>query len=125
MTVSTALRRPAALIAVVCLVEVLTMAGFAAYWSLLPVLQPAWQMSNAMAGWLSGAFFGGYVLAVPLLSAMTDRVDARKIVIVGAALSALGLAGLALFASGFSSALPWRVIAIVSPRSTELRSCAR
>ena len=95
----------------VCLVEVLTMAGFAAYWSLLPVLQPGWHMSNAMAGWLSGAFFGGYVLAVPFLSAMTDRVDARHVVILGAALSAVGLAGLALFADGFWSALPWRAIA--------------
>ena len=111
MKASAALRRPAALLAVVCLVEVLTMAGFAAYWSLLPVLQPAWQMSNAMAGWLSGAFFGGYVLAVPFLTAMTDRIDARRIVILGAALSALGLVGLALFADGFWSALPWRVIA--------------
>ena len=36
------LRRPAALVAVLCLAEVLAMAGFAAYWSLLPVLQPAW-----------------------------------------------------------------------------------
>ena len=111
MTLAAALRRPAALIALVCLTEVLTMAGFATYWSLLPVLQPAWQMSNALAGWLSGAFFGGYVLAVPLLSAITDRVDALRIVILGAALSALGLAGLALFADGFWSALPWRVIA--------------
>ena len=87
------------------------MAGFAAYWSLLPVLQPAWQMNNSMAGFLSGAYFGGYVLAVPFLTAMTDRVDARHVVILGMALSALGLAGIALFADGFWSALPWRVIA--------------
>ena len=49
-----ALRRPSALVAVVCLSEVLAMTGFAAYWSLLPVLQPAWQMNNSMAGFLSG-----------------------------------------------------------------------
>ena len=87
------------------------MTGFATYWSLLPVLQPAWHMNNTTAGFLSGAFFGGYVLAVPFLTAMTDRVDARHVVILGMALSALGLAGLALFANGFWSALPWRVIA--------------
>ena len=104
-------RRPPALIAVMCLAEVLAMTGFAAYWSLLPVLQPEWHMSNAMAGWLSGAFFGGYVLAVPFLTAMTDRVDARHVVILGALLSAGGLAGLAFLATDFWSALPWRVIA--------------
>ena len=87
------------------------MTGFAAYWSLLPVLQPAWDMSNASAGWLSGAFFGGYVLAVPFLTAMTDRVDARHVFILGAMLSSAALVGLALLATGFWSALPWRVVA--------------
>ena len=105
------MRRPAALIAVMCLTEVLAMTGFAAYWSLLPVLQPAWHMSNATAGWLSGAFFGGYVLAVPLLTAITDRVDARYVSILGALISAGALVGLALLATGFWSALPWRVLA--------------
>ena len=104
-------RRPVALIAVMCLAEVLAMTGFAAYWSLLPVLQPEWHMSNTMAGWLSGAFFGGYVLVVPFLTAMTDRVDARYVFILGAVLSAGGLVGLAFLATGFWSALPWRVIA--------------
>ena len=104
-------RRPLALIAVMCLAEVLAMTGFAAYWSLLPVLQPEWQMSNTMAGWLSGAFFGGYVLVVPFLTAMTDRVDARYVFILGAVLSAGGLVGLAFLATDFWSALPWRVIA--------------
>ena len=87
------------------------MTGFAAYWSLLPVLQPAWDVSNASAGWLSGAFFGGYVLAVPFLTAMTDRVDARHVFILGAMLSSAALVGLALLATGFWSALPWRVVA--------------
>ena len=105
------LRRPPALIAVLCLAEVFTMTGFAAYWSLLPVLQPAWDMNNTAAGWLSGAFFGGYVLAVPFLTALTDRVDARHVYILGALLSAGALVGLAFLATGFWSALPWRVIA--------------
>ena len=111
MIAQAVLRRPPALIAVMCLAEVCAMTGFAAYWSLLPVLQPAWGMSNASAGWLSGAFFGGYVLAVPFLTAMTDRVDARHVFVLGALLSAGALVGLAFLATGFWSALPWRVIA--------------
>ncbi len=105
------LRRPPVLISVMCLAEVLAMTGFAAYWSLLPVLQAEWHMTNARAGWLSGAFFGGYVFVVAFLTAMTDRVDARYVFILGAALSAAGLVGLAFLATGFWSALPWRVIA--------------
>ena len=105
------LRRPPALVAVLCLAEVLAMTGFAAYWSLLPVLQPAWGMNNTAAGWVSGAYFGGYVLVVPFLTAMTDRVDARYVFVLGALLSAGGLVGLTFLATGFWSALPWRVIA--------------
>ena len=105
------LRRPTALIAALCVAEVFAMTGFATYWSLLPVLQPAWDMNNATAGWLSGAFFGGYVLAVPFLTAMTDRVDARHVFILGAVLSAGALIGMSFLATGFWSALPWRVIA--------------
>ena len=105
------LRRPWALIGALCLAEVFAMTGFATYWSLLPVLQPAWDMNNATAGWLSGAFFGGYVLAVPFLTAMTDRVDARHVFILGAVLSAGALIGMSFLATGFWSALPWRVIA--------------
>jgi len=104
-------RRGWLLILVVCFSEALMMTGFSAYWSLLPVLQPAWGMNNALAGWLSGIFFGGYVLAVPFLAAITDRIDARLVVLLGATLAAVGLAGMALFADGFWSALPWRVIA--------------
>ena len=55
-------QRPLVLVAVMCVALVFAMAGFSAYWSLQPVLQPAWQMSNVTVGWLSGAFFGGYVL---------------------------------------------------------------
>ena len=104
-------QRPLVLVAVMCVALVFAMAGFSAYWSLQPVLQPAWQMNNVTAGWLSGAFFGGYVLAVPFLTAITDRVDARFVFISGAVLSAAALVGLAFMATGFWSALPWRVIA--------------
>jgi MFS family permease len=31
------------------------------------------------AGWISSAFFAGYVAAVPLLVGLTDRFDARRI----------------------------------------------
>ncbi|MDA0219137.1 MAG: MFS transporter [Proteobacteria bacterium] len=99
------------LILVVCVSEALMMTGFSAYWSLLPVLQPAWSMNNALAGWLSGVFFGGYVVAVPFLAAITDRIDARLIVLLGAALAAAGLLGMALLADGFWTALPWRIVA--------------
>ena len=58
-------------------------------------LIPEWHLTGAQAGLLSGSGAAGYMLAVPLLSTLTDRIDARKILIAGSALS--------LFATGLWS----------------------
>jgi len=103
--------KPVLLVALLCLTQTLAMAGFSTYWSLLPVLQPAWEMSNEQAGWVSGLLFGGYVLAVPFLVAVTDHRDARGIVLIGCGLTFTGLVGMGLLADGFWSALVWRAVA--------------
>ena len=40
------------------------MAGFAAYTTMLPVLQRDWALSNSEAGLISGIFFAGYVVVI-------------------------------------------------------------
>lgn len=88
-----------------CLAEALAMSGFAAYPALLPVLRQAWQMSGTQAGLVGGAFFFGYMLAVPLLSGLTDRVDARRVFATSCALAAAGSIGFGLLAQGVVSGL--------------------
>ena len=44
--------------------------------ALLPVFIEAWSLSNTEAGWLTGVWAGAYVLAVPVLVSLTDRIDA-------------------------------------------------
>jgi MFS family permease len=100
-------RSPLALVAVFCAAETLTMAGFALVPSLLPELTAQWGLSATAGGWLSGIFFLGYILAVPLLVSLTDRLDARRVYLASAALSGFALAGFALFARDFASALGW------------------
>src|SRR2546423_4636094 len=53
-------------------------------------LIPEWKLSGAQAGLLAGSGAGGYMLAVPFLATLTDRIDARKILIAGSAGCALG-----------------------------------
>lgn len=77
----------------------------------IPVLQPLWGLSNAEAGWVSGIFYLGYVMAVAVLVPLTDRVEARRIYLAGALIAALSAAGFAFFADGFWSACLWRVTA--------------
>jgi MFS family permease len=94
------LRSPARLIAWVCTAHVLSMTGFATYPALLPVLQREWAMSNTGAGLVSGLFFAGYMAAVPVLTALTDRLDARRIYLVASLVAAAGTAGFAFLAHG-------------------------
>ena len=88
-----------------CVAEVFSMTGFAAYTTLLPVLQREWSLSNSEAGLISGVYFAGYVAATPILTSLTDRFDSRQIYSFACLLSFLGAAGFTLFAGGIWGAL--------------------
>jgi predicted MFS family arabinose efflux permease len=66
-------------------------------------LIPEWHLSGAQAGLLAGSGAAGYMLTVPVLATLTDRIDARKILIAGSTLSALGTLLFGMFASGLWS----------------------
>src|SRR5438034_8124337 len=78
------------LAAVLCVAEVLTMTGVSTYVALLPVLRADWRTTNTLAGAISGAFFAGYMVAVPVLVSLTDRMAARRIYVCGCAALAAG-----------------------------------
>jgi len=78
--------------------------------ALLPVLIPAWALSNTEAGWISGIYYAAYTLVVPLLSSLTDRVDPKRIYLGSVALTAVAFAGFAWVATGFWSALAFRAL---------------
>jgi MFS family permease len=86
------------------------MLGFSTYAALLPQLRDEWGMSNAEAGVVSGMFFAGYIGTVSLWTALTDRVDARKVYVAGSLLAATGSAGFGLIAAGFASAVLFQVL---------------
>lgn len=92
------------LIAWVCLAHVASMLCYAIYPTLLPQLQREWDASNSAAGLISGMFFAGYMASVPVLSGLTDRIDARRVYVASSLLCACGCLGFALFAQGVWSA---------------------
>jgi len=102
--------RPARLVALMCVAEVLSMTGFSAYPAHLAQLREAWQMSGTQAGFVGGAFFFGYMLAVPFLSGATDRIDARSVFALSCGLAALGTAGFALLAHGPLGGALWQAV---------------
>src|SRR5947199_2644114 len=64
-------------------------------------LIPEWHLSGAQAGLLAGSGAAGYMLTVPVLATLTDRIDARKILTTGSAVSALrSMAAFSVLAAG-------------------------
>ncbi len=90
------------------------MSSIANFPALLPTFQDAWCLSHTAAGWINAAYYGGYMVLVSLLVSLTDRMDARKIMGMGAILGVVAALGYALFATGFWSALALRFLAGIS-----------
>jgi len=68
-------------------------------------LIPQWHLSASEAGLMASSFAIGYMLAVPVLTALTDRMDARVILLAGSAVSGLATFAFGLLAEGLLSAM--------------------
>jgi predicted MFS family arabinose efflux permease len=101
-----------------CLAEIGGLLPISAFPALVPGFVAEWRLSNAEAGWISGIYYLGYMLVVPFLMSATDRIDAKRVFVLGAAISALAAFGYALFAAGFWSAMAWRALAGVGLAGT-------
>ncbi len=76
-------------------------------------LIPQWDLSATQAGLMASSFALGYMLAVPFLTALTDRMDARSILLTGSAVSGLATFSFGLFADGLWSAIAiWAISGI-------------
>jgi len=109
---------PISLLVILCISQVLAMAGFANFAVLLNELSTQWALSSTQAGWISGIYFAGYVVAVPFLVGLTDVVDARRIYLFGLLCGIVGSVGFGLFADGFLSAMVFRFLAGISLAGT-------
>lgn len=67
-------------------------------------LMPPWGLGGAEAGLMASAYAFGYMLAVPVLTTLTDRVDARLILLAGSIASGLATMAFGQFAEGLWSA---------------------
>jgi MFS family permease len=84
----------------------------AGFWpALLPQMMQLWRLSNSEAGWITAIFFGTYMVSVPLLVTLTDRIDAKRVYLFGVACTVAGHLLFGLFADGFWSALATRALA--------------
>lgn len=94
-----------------CAAEILTLAAFAMFPALQPLLRAEWGLSNTAAGWISGIYYAGYTLAVPVLTGLTDHVDPRRVWLASAALTAVAALLFATLADGLPGAIVCQLLA--------------
>ena len=101
----------ARLVAIVCAAQVFVQLG-AGYWPvLLPDLMGRWSLSNSEAGWITSAFYAAYMVCVPVLVTLTDRIDAKRVYLFGVGSTLVAHLAFGLLADGFWSALALRALA--------------
>lgn len=99
------------LVMLLCLAEVLCMSGFLTFPALLPGFLEEWSLTNTEAGWINGIYFAAYMLGVPVLVALTDRVDPRRVYAFSAFLTLASAVGFGWLAEGFWTATWFRALA--------------
>jgi predicted MFS family arabinose efflux permease len=104
-------RSGARLVAIVCTAQVFVQIG-AFYWpALLPQMMQRWSLSNSEAGWITSSFYAAYMLAVPVLVTLTDRIDAKRVYLFGVGCTVAAHLSFGLLADGFWSAMTLRALA--------------
>ena len=100
----------ARLVAIVCVAQVLVQIG-AFFWpALLPGMMPLWGLTNSEAGWITAIFYAAYLVAVPILVTLTDRIDAKLVYLFGVGCTITGHLLFGLYADGFWPALATRAL---------------
>src|SRR5215467_10428826 len=110
ITSETFTRSPVRLVAAVCAAQVLVQIG-AFFWpALLPGMMQLWHLSNSEAGWITASFYGAYMVCVPVLVTLTDRIDPKRVYLFGVGSTVAGHLLFTLLAEGFWSALTVRAL---------------
>mgnify|MGYP001480598419 CR=1 FL=1 len=98
------------LVIMICVAQVLVQIG-AFFWpALLPDMMPLWSLSNSEAGWITAIFYGAYMLSVPVLVTLTDRLDPKSVYLFGVGTTIIGHLAFGIYAEGFWSAMATRAL---------------
>ncbi|PIW26773.1 MAG: MFS transporter [Rhodospirillales bacterium CG15_BIG_FIL_POST_REV_8_21_14_020_66_15] len=101
---------PVLITVIMCLTMVACLIDVFVFATLIKTFEAEWALTKAEQGWISGIYFAGYTATVPVLMAVTDRIDARRVHLSGSLIIALGALAFALFAEGFWTALIFRTL---------------
>jgi len=74
-------------------------------------LIPEWRLSYSEGGLMAASYAAGYMFAVPVLTTLTDRIDARWILFWGSLLSGLATVAFGIMAHDLRSAIVFSMLA--------------
>ena len=96
------------------------MAGFISFPALQPEFQRLWTLSDSEAEFISGIYFAGYVIAVPLVSGLTDRLVSAALwrFVQGAAFGGSYMPGLRTLSEAVPAQRQGTAIAVFTARFT-------
>ena len=83
---------------------------FMSFAGALPLLQAEWGLSNVQAGIIQSAGQVGYILAVLIISSLTDYIDSKHIIVAGALWAGISNLLFAMFAQDTASAAILRAL---------------
>ncbi|HKU95065.1 MAG TPA: MFS transporter [Vineibacter sp.] len=110
MATVTHVASPGRLVAIVCGAQIMVQIG-AYFWpALLPDMMQRWALSNTQAGWITAIFYAAYMVSVPILVTLTDRIDPKRVYLFGVGCSAIGHVLFGAVAEGFWSAMAARAL---------------
>ncbi|MDE0727419.1 MAG: MFS transporter [Alphaproteobacteria bacterium] len=101
----------ARLVTLICTAQVLAQIGAYTWPALLPQFIPLWDLDYSQAGWITATFYLAYMLSVPILVTLTDRIDPRRVYLFGVGCTIFGHLLFAFWADGFWSATTARAVA--------------
>lgn len=93
-----------------CLAQCFIMLVFINYSAVLPLLKQEWGMNNTMAGSIFSVYQLGYIASGVLLSALTDRINTKRIFLLSALWSGTANLLFALYAHDYLSAMLLRAL---------------
>ena len=100
------------LVAVMCVAQLGSLLPHVTLPSVMPgFLIAEWNLSYAQGGLMAASYAAGYMLAVPVLTTLTDRIDARWILFWGSLVSGAGTVLFGLFANDLPSAIFFAILA--------------
>jgi len=97
------------LLILMCAYLGLTLTGLHTTAALLGNFIQIWDLTNTEAGWLNGSQYVGYIASVPLI-AFSERIDSKRMLLVGTGLNVVAFLGFALLADGLWSGVAFRLL---------------